>query len=111
MSAIDSPASPPASRSRLPSPGCLFAVTLLITLSLVCGWFAWRAHQQASLIELFEKSGGRVETQPARPVWLHNVVESALGTRYAAGFTEMTSLNLEATSISDSDLRLVAGLT
>jgi hypothetical protein len=107
----DADSSPSPARSRLPSPGCLLVVTLILSLVSVCGWFGWRARQQSKLIRFFEQLGGHVETQPAQPAWLHDVVESALGARHAAGLIDITVLDFSHTPFSDADLRNVAGLS
>ena len=95
------------SRSWLPSPGCLFAVTLLVALTSVCGWVGWRVQRQQARLEYFEQVGRSVETEPASPVWLHDLVIATLGEEHAAGFTDVTVLNLNRTQVTDTGLRHV----
>ena len=99
------------SRRSLPSPGCLFAVTLLVALASVCFWVGWRVHQQQARLEYFEQLGGRVETEPARPVWLHDLVVATLGEEQAAGFTSITVIGLDEMRVTDAELQHLNGLT
>ena len=46
---------PETSKSRLPSPGSLFAVTLLVIVSSLCGWVGWEVHQRRATIQLMEQ--------------------------------------------------------
>ena len=85
---------PRPSRGWLPSPGCLFAVTLLVVLASLSSWIGWRAHRQQARLEYLEQHGAFVETQPAKPVWLYDLVVSTLGNEHAAGFTDVTIINL-----------------
>jgi hypothetical protein len=107
MTEIESPApsTPRASRGRLPSPGCLLAVTLVAIVATVGGWFAWRVQRQQERIHYFRQLGGYVGTEPARPVWLHDFVAARLGRERAAGFTEITAVHLSETSVTDADLQ------
>lgn len=99
-----------ASKSRLPSPGCLFAITSLVVVASVGGWIGWRAHRQRELLEYFEKLGA-VETQPSKPVWLHEVVLSIAGSEHAQGFTDITAIDMGSPMITDADLQHLRGLT
>ncbi len=99
-----------ARRIRLPSPGCLFAVTLLVALASVCFWVGWRAHRQQARLEYFEQLGAMVETEPASPVWLHDLILSTLGEEHAAGFTDITVIDLGWTQVTDAGLQHLSGL-
>ncbi len=99
------------SRSRLPSPGCLFAVTLLVMLASVCFWIGWRVQRQQARLEYFEQVGGSVRTEPASPVWLHDLIVAGFGEEHAAGFTDITVISLETTQVTDAGLRNFSCLT
>lgn len=98
------------SRSCLPSPGCLFAVTLLVLLSSVCFWIGWRAQRQQARLEYIEQLGGSYETEPAKPVWLHDLIVARFGAEHAAGFTDIRLLYLDDTQVTDADLQHLSGL-
>ncbi len=99
------------SRSWLPSPGCLFAVTLLVILASVCFRFGWRAHRQQARLEYFDQLGGETETEPAKPVWLHDFAVMTVGEERAAGFTELTAVDLGGTQMTNADLQELNRLT
>ena len=96
---------------RLPSPGCLFAVTLLVLLASVCLRVGWRVHRQQARLEYFEQIGAdAISTEPASPVWLHDLVAASLGEEHAAGFTDITYISLLDTQVTDGGLQHLSGL-
>ena len=95
----------------LPSPGCLLAVTLLAILACTVFGFGWRGNRQRARLAYFEELGGEVESGPAWPVWLHDLVVATLGEEHAAGFTDVTKLHLDDTQVTDTGLRHLRGLT
>lgn len=119
------------SRNRLPSPGCLFALTLLAIMASVSVWVGWRVHRREAQQEYFEQLGAFVVTEPAKPVWLYEFVADNLGEEHAVGFSDITliglvtdaglehlsgltnleTLSLEYTQVTDADLQYLSGLT
>ena len=75
---------------RLPSPGCLFVVTLLVIVAAVGGWIGRRVQRQQARLAYFQELGRNPETEPAKPVWMHDFVASTFGKEHAAGFTDST---------------------
>lgn len=98
------------SKSRLPSPGCLFAVTVLVIVTSLAGWIGWRGHRLSARLEYFDQLGAVVETEPGRPAWLHDFVLSTLGEEAAAGFTDVTRLSLSQTRLTETGLHCVEEL-
>lgn len=107
----NSPNGPQPQGSWLPSPGCLFGVTLLVILASVCFWLGWQAQRQQARLEYFEQLGRSPRTEPAKPVWLHDFVSSTLGEEHAVGFTNFRAVYLGRTQVTNSGLRHVSGLT
>jgi internalin A len=98
------------SRGRLPSPGCLFATTVPVILVSVCFWIGWRVYQQQARLAYFRELGAKVQTEPARPVWLHDFVGTQLGEQQAAGFTEIIHADFFGTQIADDGMPSLSGL-
>lgn len=97
------------SKSRLPSPGRLLVLLLLVIVVSISGWMGWRVHRQRASLEYFEQIWGHVETEAAKPVWLHDLVADKLGEERAAGFTDITYIR--CMHITDDGMQRLSGLT
>ena len=102
---------PERPRSWLPSPGCLFALTLPVILASVCFWIGQRVQRQLARLEYFEEIDADVRTEPASPAWLHDLVSARLGEEHAPGFTVVKDLDLNDTLVTDDGLQHLSGLT
>lgn len=75
----DAPELPPASRFWLPSPGRLLAAVFLACVVESGGWFGWGVYQRPSRMQQLQQLRAGVVTEPADPVWLHDLVARKLG--------------------------------
>src|SRR5262245_40030967 len=94
--------------ARLPSPGVLLIATVLLVLLSAGGWFGWRVHRQQALLDHFTAVGAQVESVPADPVWLHDALARMLSSESARGLTDITSIDLQGTDVTDADLRYLS---
>jgi hypothetical protein len=89
---------PLSRRARHPSPGCLFVVTVLVIAASVCFLFEWRAHQRQARLA----SGWRT-CAPSRAC--ADFLLTAHGLRTTDGLTNLYSLSLENTGVTDAGVR------
>jgi hypothetical protein len=100
--------------------GCLFAISLLIIVVSIGGWFGRRVYLRQAAIRRFEQLRSTtspagvvigeyyaawITTKPAQPVWLHDVVRTRLGETFAVGFQDAAFLFLNDTATTDTDLQ------
>lgn len=105
------PSAPAQSRGRLPSPGCLLLVTVVMCVALVGGGTTWRIQRQRAWIGFFTQLGGSVHTEPVQPRWWHDVIEKSLGAECADGLAEITMVDACGTPLRDDLLRHLRGNT
>lgn len=96
-------------RSRLPAAGCLSFVVVTAFVVSLGFWCEWRAHRQQALIDQIHRFGGSCSTPGRAPIWLHDLVAATLGSEHAAGYTDLTFVQLRQSTIADQDLRCLAG--
>lgn len=123
----DSPSNP----IRLPSPGCLLSVAMLVIAAGVGLWILKWRHQSAQ-VEFFEHVARDVETTPSLPAWMYDYVVpedesdnfrtitridlrgssvTDAGLVHLSGFTELRDLRLRSTQVTDAGLRHLQSLT
>lgn len=98
-----------AARRRLPSPGCLLAVTVLVCVTLMAAGFVWRALRQAERLDLVDRLGGQVELEPVISDEIYELLHETLGWQLASGLTEIIYVDLSDTAATDADLELLHG--
>jgi len=102
------PGSSRPKRYRLPAAGALFFIVLTAFVLSLGFWCEWRAHRQREVLDHVRRLGGYCSRHPASPESLHDVVQTALGEEHAAGYTVLTAVKLDRSSVADEDLRLLA---
>ena len=76
---------------------CLMFV-LLAGLASVYLWIESRGGSQQEQVRILRQLGATVNTEPAEPVWLHDVVVAVFGPERAEGFRDATAINLPTRS-------------
>lgn len=85
---------------------CLLACTLLLGVISVCFWIEWRGHSKRARLDYFEQLGAEIETEPADPKWLRDLVVSTLGQEHAPEFRDVTKINLNTSPERITDAAL-----
>jgi len=110
MAAVETESAPP-SRSRLPSPGCLLALLLVLSLATVCGWYGWCVYQRRAAMHYWEHFGRDVRRGWAPPERLSEFVVDTFGDEWQPGMTHITGIGGLDRSFTDADLQHLGGLT
>ena len=96
-------------RMWLPSPGRLTAVSMVVGLAVLAVLYGPTVARRQALIRYLEVVGADYDTEPARPTWLCSVVDNRLGDRAAAGFTNVTRIELRGRPVTEAGLRYLHG--
>lgn len=106
----DAAANSDAVRGRLPTPGCLFAIAILLAAVSYCFSVGWRMYRQQVRLQYFTQLGARFETQPAGPAWMHDLITNVFDEERAQWHSDVTRVDLGSTAVTDDGLRHLRGL-